>query len=477
MLALPPAGDLRPTGMATVAVGITSEDGIENVTTTPLDEMRFDAGDVPLGEPIRLRVELRDNTNRLVAFGLVEDAILPDRSEQTITIPVRKPIVYVSSDRPVGTLDPTFDGLDPKFQGTLGSTAGATAFAIDGSELAVISGTSLHRIATADHSAVGSPIELGTIVVSDATRVPGERRLVVASSEGAAPGVLVVDLDSGEVRKLTPMATARVAIAGSAATGFTVYALGGRVAPPVGTASCTGSSMVVAVALDAPAETPAPIATGQFSDLAASGDAVFGSNPCNGMVTRLDPGLPKVMVTVGGAAALATEGSRLWIAGSAPKTMNQGARIRISSVRLDGTDPQEVTLPPKAEVMTYDFDQASELSLNIHADTLVPLDLAVLPGAQSVALITQMNSHRAARVDNFGSKVIPEMDAVVHDIVIADPQAGSISQRIRSRCVLTLINRTNAEFPDWSCIMPSGAETPLGGPSIPRTVGALYGGS
>ncbi|MBA3821824.1 MAG: hypothetical protein H0X17_23275, partial [Deltaproteobacteria bacterium] len=202
VLALPPTGDLRPTGMATVAVGITSEDGIENVTTTPLDDMRFDAGDVPLGELIRLRVELRDNTNRLVAFGLVEDAILPDRSEQTITIPVRKPIIYMSSDRPVGTLDPTFDGLDPKFQGTLGATAGATAFAVDGSELAVISGTNLQRIATADHTAVGTPIPLGTMVVSDATRVPGERRLVVASSEGSAPGVLVVDLESGEVRKL-----------------------------------------------------------------------------------------------------------------------------------------------------------------------------------------------------------------------------------------------------------------------------------
>ena len=42
-----------------------------------------------------------------------------------------------------------------------------------------------------------------------------------------------------------------------------------------------------------------------------------------------------------------------------------------------------------------------------------------MPGAPYVAVLTQMNSHRAARFDSFG-KVIPEMDAVVHDIVLAD---------------------------------------------------------
>jgi hypothetical protein len=186
--------------------------------------------------------------------------------------------------------------------------------------------------------------------------------------------------------------------------------------------------------------------------------------------------MPALTMTVSGAGALATEGGRLWAAGSAAPLQGEGARIRIASVRFDGSDPQQVTLPPKAEVMTYDFDDANELSLNIHADTLVPVDLAVLPGAQNVALITRMDSHRLPRVDNFGSKVIPEMDAVVHDIVLANPQSGSILQRVRAKCVLTLINKFDAEFRDWSCITPTGAEAPLGGESTPGTIGALYGG-
>ena len=116
--------------LATVAVGITTEEGNENVTTTPLDGMKFSAGDVPLGEPISLRVELRDNTNRLVAFGRVEQTIKPDRSDQKITIPVRKPIIYISSEKSVVTIDPTFDGFDPKFQGMIAGTTGAIAFPI-----------------------------------------------------------------------------------------------------------------------------------------------------------------------------------------------------------------------------------------------------------------------------------------------------------------------------------------------------------
>jgi hypothetical protein len=257
---------------------------------------------------------------------------------------------------------------------------------------------------------------------------------------------------------------------------LTVYALSGRASPPTGTLGCTGASTVIAYALDQPNETPRMVATGQFSDIEASGDALYAANPCTGKVTRID-GAGTLSIDVRGAGALAIEGQRLWAAGTAPSTTSQGARVRIASVRLDGSDFQEILLAPKAEVMTYDFDDANELSLNIHADTLVPLDLAVLPGAQYVALVTRMDSHRAARFDtSTATKVIPEMNALVHDIVLADPSTGAISQRIRAKCVLQLIANANAEFPNWSCIATSGAETPIGGESLPTTIGALYGG-
>jgi hypothetical protein len=472
VLSLPPAGDLRPTGMATVAVGITQEDGTENVTTTPLDGMRFSAGDVPLDEPIQLRVELRDNTNRLIAFGRVEQTITPDHSDQRVSIPVRKPIIYVSSDKAIVTLDPTLDGFDPKFQATITGTTGALAFPIDGTDVGVVTGGSLQRLATADHKPAGTAMDLQVTGASDAARVPGERRMVFATGGG----LVVANVDTNEVRSIAMSPKPdRVAIGGIPGA-YTVYALVGRVGAPTGTLPCTGSSMVLAYSLDQPNDMPMVVMSGQFSDIEAAGDSVFASNPCTGKVLRIDGG-GSFSVNVPGAGALAIEGARLWAAGSAPPGTSQGARIRVASMRLDGTDFQEVLLAPKAEVMTYDFDVAKELSLNIHADTLVPLDLAVLPGAQYIAVITRMDSHRAARFDTVSaSKVIPEMNALVHDIVLADPQSGAISQRIRAKCVLTLIAKANAEFPDWSCITTSGAETPLGGESVPTTIGALYGG-
>lgn len=459
--------------MATVAVGITQEDGNENVTTTPLDGMKFEAGNVPLDEPIALRVELRDNTNRLIAFGRVEQTITPDRSTQKITIPVRKPIIYVSSERSIVTLDPTLDGFDPKFQGTISGTTGALAFPIDGNDIGVVTGGSLQRIATADHKPVGTAMDLQVTGASDAARVPGDRRMVFATGGG----LVVANVDTNEVRALAMSPKPDRVAVGGIAPAFTVYALVGRVSPPTGTLPCSGSSMVLAYSLENPTEQPMVVANGQFSDIEASGDAVYASNPCLGKVTRIDTNGPALSLNVAGAGALAIEGNRLWAAGSAGATTTQGARIRVSSVRLDGSDAQEVLLAPKAEVMTYDFDDANELSLNIHADTLVPLDLTVLPGAQYIAVVTRMDSHRAARFDTTtATKVIPEMNALVHDIVLADPQSGAITQRIRAKCVLTLIAKTNAEFPDWSCIETTGAETPIGGESTPTTVGALYGG-
>jgi hypothetical protein len=474
VLQLPPSGDLRPTNLATVAVGITQADGNENVTTTPLDGMRFSAGDVPLDEPIQLRVELRDNTNRLVAFGRVEQTVNPDSSDQRITIPVRKPIVYISSEKAIVTLDPTVDGFDPKFQGSITGTTGGMAFPLDGTDIGVVTGGSLQRLSTADHKPAGNAINMMATGSSDAARVPGQRRMVFATGGG----IVAIDVDTGDVKSLAASPKPdRIAVGGSVETGFAVYSLVGRVSPPTGTMTCTGSSMVMAYSLDDSNEQPRMVAMGQFSDIEAVDDAVFAANPCTGRVTRIDANGGAFMMSVPSVGALAIEGSRLWAAGSASGGTGQGSRIRLGSIRFDGTDFQEVLLAPKAEVMTYDGDQAKELALNIHADTEVALDLAVLPGAQYVAVIARMDSHRLARFDTLsGQKVIPEMDATVTDIVLADPASGGIQQRIRAKCVLTLIARTNAEFPDWSCVTLIGAEQPLGGESTPTTIGALYGG-
>ena len=461
--------------MTTVAVSVLKADGSENITTTPLEDNHFSAGEVDKGEPISLSVALLNNGNQLVGFGRLEQPIIPQgNTESSVEIPVRKPIVYIATGGMPHTIDTTLDALDPKYQGTL--DAGGTTnlvVPIDGTELAVLGDTSLARVTTAEHKAVGQPVAMNFGTVIDAASVPGQRQVVVATTMGLA----IVDVDSGNVTTKPLAAPNRIAIGGSADAGFTAYVLSGRVPAPILGQPCQGTSTVIAVALDGGTELPTTITSNApLSDIAAAGDAVYGANPCSGEVKRLDAGEPKVSLTATGASALAIERNRLWATGSLTSS-TEGARIVLASVDLDGSNAQTVKLPPKTEVMTFDGDTKGELSINMHADTLVAEDLAVLPGAQTVAMITRMDSHRAARFDSgTGAEVIPTMDAVIDDIVLADTATGSIIQRIRASCTLDDHMPNNAEFDAWSCIVITGAEAPAGGEMIPVSVGALYGG-
>jgi hypothetical protein len=476
VLSLPPTGDLRPTGMTTVGITEVQADGTSNVTTTQLvqsgSSMHFSAGDVIADQPITLSAELRDTTNRLVGYGAVTAPVTPSSTDDTsVTLQVRKPIVYVSSDpsmpQAVSTYDPTRDPIiDPKYQGAL-TPAAVVVAPIDGSEVAVVTASSVQRFATATHMPIGSsiPITFGTPL--DAAAVPGQRRLVVGTTSGLA----IITIDSGQVTTINGARADRVTAAVDSGVA-TAYLLTGRVTPAIGAmGTCSGSSTVYSVAIDTMGA-PVQLATGQLADIAADGKAVFGADPCGGQVRRLDPG-GALKLPLPGAATVAVESQRLWAAGSSPSTMT-GARIVLASIGLDGNTPRQVELSPKSEIVTYDGDPLHELSIFLHADTEIPIDLAVLPTADRVALIARMDGYSVERDDSFGP-VIPAMQATVWDVLLSDPNTGATT-RVRALCNLKVINGSQAEFPNWSCADPNEGEAPAGGEYTPGTISAVYGG-
>jgi hypothetical protein len=183
-----------------------------------------------------------------------------------------------------------------------------------------------------------------------------------------------------------------------------------------------------------------------------------------------------VMTSLQGAAALVVQNRTLWAVGSMPPvtgTEPTGARIALASVGTDGSMPRQVQLPPKSELMTYDGDAQHELSLTMHADTEIPLDMAVLPVADQIALITRMDTHRNARYDMNNFKVIPEMQATDYDVVLADPVTGAIT-RIRASCNLQVIQASDAEFQTWSCANANPTETPTS-QFTPQTISVMNG--
>jgi len=471
-LQLPPTGDLRPVGMTTVGINEIQADGTSSVTTTQLVQdgtgMHFSAGDIAVDVPVTLGAELRDMSARLVGFGAVANPITPSASDSvSVTIPVRKPIVYVAGNQPVTTIDPTRDPIDPKYQASL-NTTGAIVVPIDGTEIAVVTSGAVERYATATHMAIGGAISISFGMPLDAAPVPGQRRLVVGTTSGLA----VVDIDGNKTTTFPAMRADRVAV-GVAGGVATAYLLTGRVSPAIGmTGTCSGSSTVYSIAIDS-SGAPAQLATGQFADIAADGVAVFGADPCGGQVKRLESG-GKSMPLVG-AAALAVQNHQLWAAGSM-LSATVGARITLVTVSIDGTNPRPTALPPKSEIVTYDGDSQHELSIFLHADTYIPIDLAVLPDADHVAVIARMDAHRDAAYDTFtGTKVIPEMQATVWDVLLADPVTGATT-RIRALCNFMTIANSNAEFPDWSCASPSEGEAPAGGEYTPTAIDSVYGG-
>lgn len=472
-LQLPPSGDLRPVGMTTVGVTTVRADGTASVVTTALvNGMTFSAGDVHAGDPITLQVELRDPGTALVGYGEVDTAVTPSSTDHmSLPIPVRKPIVYVSSDHPVLAIDPTRDAVDPKYQTGLGGV-GVIVVPIDGTELAMVTASGLQPIATATHMTTGQAIALSFGMPIDAAVVPGQRKVVVGTQNGLA----VVDIDAGKVTTIATSRADRVAVGGSIANGFVAYVLSNRVTPPTGAGTpCMGTSTVLSVPIDGGAAMQTVVSGVPIADIAASGDAVFGANPCAGTVKRLDAG-GSAMLPLTGAAQVAIQGNRVWAAGSMPPVTGAnplGARITLGSIRLDGGDPRQLQLPPKAEVVTYDMDAAHELSIALHADTEIPLDLAILPAAERVALIARMDTHRNARGDTFG-KIIPEMQITVYDVFLADPVTGATT-RIRASCQLMLIMNSDAQFPNWSCASPTESEAPTGGEFVPVGVDALFG--
>jgi hypothetical protein len=467
-------GDLRPVGMTTVGITETKPDGSSSVTTTPLQQsaagLHFSAGDVEAGAPITLAAELRDASNRLVGFGSISDPVTPSGSDDvSVTIPVRKPIVYVASDVPVNAIDPTRDNLDPKYQSSLPLT-GVVVVPVDGTEIAVITTTSVQRYATSTHASAGKAIVLSFGTPLDAAPVPGQRRIVV----GTTNGIAVVDVDAGTVATINGQRADRVTVGVVDGTA-TAFALSSRVQPAIGASgTCMGSSTVYSVAIDAMGA-PMQIASGApLADIAAEGAAVFGANPCAGQVKRLDQG-GQFSMTLPGAAALAIESHQLWAVGSAPPTSTAGAHLVIASSAIDGSGQRQVALAPKSEIMTFDGDPDQELSIFLHADTEVPLDLVVLPHADQVAIVARMDTHRAARYDTFNTKVIPEMQASVWDVLLSDPVSGATT-RIRAMCKLQVIQGSvTAEFPDWSCAIATDGEAPTGGEFTPVAVGAVYG--
>jgi hypothetical protein len=507
-LVLPTDPTLRPTGMTTVTVVMTSGDNPPVSTTSVLEGSVFTAGDVAVADDVRIEVQLRDVSNRLVGVGETADPIDIVAGESTsVSIAVRRPFVYASNGSALFSFDPTLDATDGMFQGQLmGVTGPRVVVSVGGDRLAIVSATQINVVATDTNKPVGSPITL-TGMTRDATYVPGTRSVAVASDQG----ITLVNIDTGDKTATTIAGGVdRVTVGPTSDGRFLVHGLIGRVEPAVNPLkTCTGTSSIVSYDVAAPPVSAMPKALPEaVSDLAAAPEnvGVFATLPCTGKVVKiqgeLDTGNPTFadFATLPRAAALAVAGGRVIAAGteesdpqcspscqpdsstacSGPQPASKvnfvraGAHLIVLSIPIAGGMPIKIDLPDRRETILDMGDPADSHAQVLHSFGIVPVDLVALPGGQHVGIVTTSNYYIEELQDQgTGLIILPCLNATTADWLLVDLATTSIASRVRTSCSLEVGNADL--FPDWKCDLPPPGEQSAFGEYTPVSVGALFG--
>ncbi len=503
-LVLPQDPTLRPTGMTTVTVTLTSGDNTPVATTSVLDGNSFSAGDLAVADDVRIEIQLRDVSNRLVGVGEAAELIDIRAGENTVVeIPVRRPFVYTSNGAALFSFDPTLDATDGDFQGQLmGVTGPQVAVSVGGDRLAIVSSNSITVFATDTNQAIGTIPLAG--VTRDAAYVPGTSKVAVASDQGIA----IVDVDTQQVETTAVAGVERVTVGPAADGRLLAHGLIGRVAPEVNPLlECTGTSSIVTIDVEAPPATgaakPLPDAV---SDLAAAPENVglFAALPCSGRVARvtgdIETGDPTFedFATLPRASVLAVAGGRVIAAGtqesrptcspscqptsstscsggnpsSKVNFVDEGANLIVLSIPIAGGMPVTVDLPDRRETLLDMSDPANAHAQVLNAFGTVPLDLVALPGGQHVGIVTSSNYYIEELQDS-GFTVLPCLNATTADWLLLDLASGSLSSRVRTSCSLE-VGQSDL-FPNWKCDVPPPGEQSAFGEYVPLSVGALFG--
>lgn len=505
-LSLPTETTLRPTGMTTVTVTATFPGESPITSTSVIQDGRFTASELPLGDDVQIGVVLRDVSNRIVGVGEAGQTIDLVAEATEITIPVRKPFVYAAGAAPLVSFDTTTDPRLDAFQGMVpGVTNPLFSISVGGDRLAVITASSLLVIAT-DTNAVTGTISIPA-APRDATAIPGTHKVAVAH----ASGITIVDLDTSNVATAAVGPVDRVTAGPNEAGVLFAYGLVGRVPPselPPPMGGCTASpSSIVAIEVDNPTtRAPKPVGA-TLADIAAAPDAarLVAADPCSGQVVRVtgDPTAEvgtlaaENIAAIERAAVLTVAGNRIIVAGtdtsvpfcegpplgtcsasSAPSCTatpqndlgyaDEGATIIVASISLDGTDIIKLVAPDHRETMLDENDGAEQHAQVLKALSIVPLDLVTLPGGQFVSVIAQSKYFIVALLPD-----LPCLDAMAEEWMLFDLASSAVAHRIRTFCEVEAVPPL-VTFPDWKCGDPPTAEQSKV-QYHPTSVGALFG--
>ena len=407
---------------------------------------------------------LRNDSNRLVGIGRRPKT--SSRSARSVDVADHPgaPPVRVHGRRQLDLpYDPTLDPSDAKFQGQLsGLSSPQLAISVGGDRLVIGTSGGLQLVDTATHMVTGQTIP---IQPHDRRRraVPGTHLVAV----GTSAGISVADIDTGMVQDAPGPSVNKITV-GPAADGHMVaYGLVGRVIAPAGRGSlddCTGTSSIVTADVSNPTAMQQMDLGQAVSDIAAAPDTakLFATLPCIGEVDEVDGSMLTKVLSLDHAAVLAVADEQIFAAGVHPSTpqcvddqgrtaevhdavdctcTGRGAgttsvlyarRARRSSCSRSRSAARRSSPTCRSAARRYrPGDLSGERAKVMHPLTVRPLDLVVLPGGQSVSIVTASEYYITDIVDSgVGIVIDPCLDATNGDRLSSISRAG----RSRSAC-------------------------------------------
>lgn len=476
---------------------------IEDVRNHPIDEF------AP-GQILRMAVELRTATQRLIGFGRVPKPIeIGADGSASFEIEVRRPFVYLGSENGIEAIDATQEasaGLSSFLRTIdLAVPAQVAVPTYDGQQLAVVLTrrsdpaspasplvSELMVLRTVDHQppAGAVPVPLRTRATDLAISADGRYAVIAhetSPDEAEAGGLSIVDLQaatSGQalVYELFERSVGRVSV-GVERSGR-VYALTNRLkgldcagAPQSEVLEILlGTAPYVAkrVPLGTPAQDLAVADDGSFVVVADSCNSTLWAVPLTdnpAPVKFLPEPLPNV-------SAVALWNNNVWAVTSviapADRTEPGNAEVRVVSLDLEGKIEADIPLPPmELTLETPTFSGDGQLAaLQVTADGVYAFDLAVAPGAGAIALL--MENRYAVQADSNGSTTfIPEMDILTTEYLLVDVTTTTAVQHVVSQCGITFGGP--ALIDDWRCAKAPGSGEPASATNEVRGLSVLYG--
>ncbi|HWO19574.1 MAG TPA: hypothetical protein VNO30_12390 [Kofleriaceae bacterium] len=464
-----PNGVLDPKGYTAVEITLHDPTGDTVRSAAVGADGAFDLGDLDPRSAVSVEAVLRDESGAAVGYGRTASA-LDLAAGATITVQVRRPIVYIAglNYTVVGTADSWFTMPAVYSDLTTGVTLDGTTTLAEKSVLLLSAGPALYSVEQAVSSASGlltGPATLRAVGAADHALGPPLGTLMLGAVQdgagsddgqtlviGTAEKLYGVDLRATPtlVRELAPGSFSRVAIVAGADGGLGAVAIKNRVST---TGACNPTAELWWIGgLGGEVIDARMVATGGFADVAADRGRAWYVDACKGELGEvLADGARPVRADLGKPTALAVSNGQAWIGveRAAPATL----AILVVPADAASATPRTLWSEPQDQILgATDFPGVER---RLPAQTATFLHLEIGAGGDYIAAATA-GDFFANRVN---SANFPQMQIETRELRVFDAASGGAVQRYRSWCDGSYLY-LSSDIRNWSCATTTGQTAP-----------------